>query len=69
MIGSVAMMLEMSFNLTTEADAVWQAIHSVFEDGFSTADLSSGNSGVKILGTDAFGDLVMTKLESLLKKS
>jgi 3-isopropylmalate dehydrogenase len=67
MIGSVAMMLEMSFKLTREADAVWQAIHGVFEAGYSTADLSAKDSGVEILPTDAFGDQVMAKLESLLK--
>ena len=62
MIGSVAMMLDMSFNLTQESRAVWRAMRSVFEDGYSTADLSSPDSGVSILPTDAFGDRVMQAL-------
>lgn len=65
MIGSVAMMLEMSFGLNDEAHAVWQAMKSVFEQGFSTADLSAG-SNLKLVSTDEFGDRVMAKLEELL---
>ncbi|HJN49036.1 MAG: 3-isopropylmalate dehydrogenase [Pseudomonadales bacterium] len=66
MIGSVAMMLEMSFNMTEEAAAVWQSMQGVFEDGYSTADLSSAQRSVEILTTDAFGDRVMAKLDALL---
>ena len=40
MIGSVAMMLEMSFGLTIEADAVWRAMRCVFAAG-SLADILS----------------------------
>ena len=65
MIGSVAMMLEMSFGMNDEAQAVWRAMQSVFEDGFSTPDLSSGD-GAELVSTDVFGDKVMAKLDELL---
>ena len=71
MIGSLAMMLEMSFNLPREAALVWQAMEQVFAAGYSTTDLSSPDRrkpGDKpaIVGTDKFGDLVMAGLEKLL---
>jgi 3-isopropylmalate dehydrogenase len=66
MIGSVAMMLEMSFNMKAEADAVWQAMQGVFGDGLSTADLSEPASGVTMVSTVEFGDQVIAKLSTLL---
>jgi len=66
MIGSVAMLLEMSLNLQAEADAVWQSMRSVFEAGYSTADLSPKDSGIEILSTEDFGDRVMKKLDEIL---
>ena len=36
---SVAMMLKYSFDLETEASAIEEAVNTVFEDGFFTADL------------------------------
>ncbi len=66
MIGSVAMMLEMSFNMNAESEAVWQSMKSVFEAGYSTSDLSSADSGTSIVSTREFGDLVMEKLDSIL---
>lgn len=62
MIGSVAMMLEMSFNMEQEARNVWHAMQSVFAQGNSTSDLSKPGSGVKMISTDAFGDLVAEEL-------
>lgn len=64
MIGSVAMMLEMSFGLRDASLAVWQAMKSVFESGYSTADLAA--RGTTHLSTEVFGDRVMTELERLL---
>jgi len=64
MIGSVAMMLEYSFNLKAEADNIWNAMQSVFADGYSTADLSKADSGVTMLSTQAFGDKVIEKLQT-----
>ena len=65
MIGSVAMMLEYSFDMTAEAKLIWSAMQSVFSDGYTTPDLAAGNSGDKIIGTDAFGDRVVKKLEAM----
>jgi len=66
MIGSVAMMLEMSFGMKEEAEFVWEAMRSVFESGYSTADLSKSSDNIELVATDVFGDLVMAKLEELL---
>ena len=66
MIGSVAMMLDMSFGLIKESEAVWSAMKQVFEDGYSTADLSRGSAGLELISTDQFGDKVMANLENLL---
>ncbi len=65
MIGSVAMMLEMSFGMEREARNVWQAMQSVFAQGFSTPDLSKPGSDVKMISTDGFGDLVAEELSKL----
>ena len=64
MIGSVAMMLEMSFGMKPEADLVRAAMKSVFESGYSTADLAK--SGLELVPTDEFGDRVMAELDRLL---
>ena len=66
MIGSVAMMLDMSFGLKAESEAVWLAMKSVFETGYSTSDLSSGESDTKIVSTIEFADLVMDELAKLI---
>ncbi len=62
MIGSVAMMLEMSFDMATEAKNVWHAMQSVFARGYSTPDLSKPGSGVTMINTSGFGDLVVEEL-------
>ena len=67
MIGSVAMMLEMSFGMKDEANDVWRAMQSVFEDGFSTPDLIS-NENAQLVSTDVFGDKVVSYLTALLAK-
>jgi 3-isopropylmalate dehydrogenase len=66
MIGSVAMMLEMSFNMKSEAEAVWSAMKSVFESGYSTSDLSAGSKSMKMVSTVEFGDMVVEQLDKLL---
>jgi len=66
MIGSVAMMLEMSFNMRDESAMVWDAMKSVFEAGYSTADLSRSSDDIELVSTTDFGDKVMAKLEELL---
>lgn len=65
MIGSVAMMLEMSFGMDQEAKNVWHAMQSVFADGYSTADLSKPGSGVTMIDTQAFGDRVVAALRNM----
>jgi 3-isopropylmalate dehydrogenase len=65
MIGSVAMMLENSFDMADEAKNIWAAMQSVFADDYSTADLSKPGSGVKMIGTDEFGDKVVAKLKAM----
>ncbi|MFT5710159.1 MAG: 3-isopropylmalate dehydrogenase [Halioglobus sp.] len=65
MIGSVAMMLEDSFDMPEESRNVWRAMQSVFADGYTTADLSKPGSDVKMINTDAFGDKVVEALSSM----
>ena len=65
MIGSVAMMLEYSFGMDQEAKNLWQAMQSVFAKGFSTPDLSKPGSGVKMISTSEFGDLVASELRAM----
>ena len=65
MIGSVAMMLEYSFDMADEAKNVWAAMQGVFADGYSTADLSKPGSGVKMINTVEFGDKVVEKLKAM----
>ena len=60
MIGSVAMMLEMSFGLVQEARSVWKALDDVFADGYATTDLAA--EGATVLNTTEFGDAVVERL-------
>lgn len=62
MIGSVAMMLDMSFGMTEEATNIWQALQSVFASGYSTSDLSKPGTDVTIVSTGEFGDRVVAAL-------
>ncbi len=62
MIGSMAMMLEYSFGMEQEAKNVWNAMQSVFAEGYSTSDLSKPGSGVTMLSTAEFGDKVVEHL-------
>lgn len=66
MIGSVALMLDMSFNMDAEAKAVWTAMQSVFEAGFSTSDLTATGKDIQLLSTTEFGDKVIEALDALL---
>lgn len=62
MIGSVAMMLEMSFAMDRESSNVWHAMQRVFALGYSTPDLSSPGADIKMIDTTGFGDLVVAEL-------
>jgi len=63
MIGSVAMMLQYSFDMNDEAESIWQAMQKVFDDGFTTPDLSSLSPDSEVVGTIEFGDKVIENLE------
>ena len=65
MIGSVAMMLDMSFQMTEEAGNLWQAMQSVFAAGYATPDLSKPGTGLTMVSTGEFGDRVVAALNSL----
>ncbi|MBI5093039.1 MAG: 3-isopropylmalate dehydrogenase [Candidatus Hydrogenedentes bacterium] len=62
MIGSVAMMLEMSFGLEAESRAVWDAMRRVFGHGFTTADLRAPGDNQRVISTSEFGDHVTAAL-------
>ena len=62
MIGSVAMMLDMSFNMRDEAASLWKAMESVFAHGFSTPDLSRPGGDITMVSTGEFGDRVVAAL-------
>ena len=48
-----------------EAKKVWQAMQSVFAQGYSTPDLSKPGVNAKMISTDGFGDLVTEELARL----
>ena len=64
MIGSVALMLEMSFGMEQEAKNLWAAMQSVFENGYSTSDLSK-STDANLVSTEEFGDLVCVELAKM----
>ncbi len=67
MIGSVAMMLEMSFGMKQEADNLWKAMQEVFIQGYTTPDLSKFGGSAKQISTSAFGDKVVEELLKMPK--
>lgn len=62
MIGSIAMMLDMSFGMREEAGNILKAMESVFAAGYSTGDLSRAGDNVQIVSTAEFGDRVAAAL-------
>jgi 3-isopropylmalate dehydrogenase len=62
MIGSVAMMLEKSFGMDAEARTIWDAMRSVFGEGFTTADLRDPEGKLDPISTADFGAKVLEKL-------
>jgi 3-isopropylmalate dehydrogenase len=59
-IASLAMMLKYSFGLQKESDAIEQAIVSVLEAGYRTADLKE--EGKTSVGTDQIGKLIIERI-------
>ena len=65
MIGSVALMLDMTFDMRSEASNLWSAMESVFAAGFSTPDLSRPGTDITMVSTGEFGDRVIAALDKL----
>jgi len=65
MIGSIAMMLEMSMNHQIEANEVWVALHTVMEKGYVTADLGGTIDDATIISTEEFGSKVLDILRKV----
>ncbi len=60
---SVALMLDISFGLKTEADAVISAVEQTLKEGWRTTDIADGKTASnKILNTQKMGDTVISKL-------
>ena len=62
MIGSIALMLEKSFGMHTEARQIWDAMGAVFTEGYTTADLRDPEGKLEPISTAQFGDKVVEKL-------
>ena len=62
LIGSVALMLEKSFDLRDEAAAVWAGLWGAIEAGTVTPDLAA-KTGHPALTTAAFGDEVAQRVK------
>ena len=58
---SAAMMLRYSFDMPEEADCIENAVSTVLDDGFRTADIMS--DGCKKVGCSEMGNLIISKLE------
>jgi len=62
MIGSAALMLEMSLDMKKEAEDIRRAMQKVFAAGFTTPDLPPLDGESKMLSTGEFGDRVVAAL-------
>jgi len=61
MILSVAMMFRYSLDQPDAADAIEQAVSTVLAEGYRTADIQ-GDGDEELVGTQAMGELVLSKL-------
>lgn len=60
---SVALMLDISFGLKNEADAVINAVEQTLKEGWRTSDIADAKTAKeKILNTQKMGDTVISKL-------
>jgi 3-isopropylmalate dehydrogenase len=60
---SVALMLEISFKLTKEAEAIITAVDQALKQGFRTGDIADASTPKdKILGTQAMGEKIVALL-------
>ena len=58
---SAGMMLKYAFNMTKEALAIENAVQSVLNQGYRTADILK-NEGELLVGTEEIGDLIAAKI-------
>jgi len=62
---STALLLDISFGMKEESQAVIDAVDGVLKDGYRTADIAENNTPKdKILGTDAIGQLVVDRIKA-----
>jgi 3-isopropylmalate dehydrogenase len=63
---SVALMLDISFGLKEEAEAVIKAVEETLKQGLRTADIADANTNKeKILNTQKMGDQVIKQMEKV----
>jgi 3-isopropylmalate dehydrogenase len=62
LILSVALMLEISFNLQKEAQSVISAVEKTLEQGYRTKDIAGFGGNLKIVGTDEIGAVIIGNL-------
>lgn len=61
---SVALMLDISFGLTTESNAVIAAVDAVLKAGYRTRDIANSSTrAANIVGTEQMGQLVLAYLK------
>jgi 3-isopropylmalate dehydrogenase len=59
LILSVALMLEISFNLKPEAGSIISAVEKALEQGYRTKDIAGfGGENIKVVGTDEIGSII-----------
>lgn len=59
---SVAMMLRYSFDMPNEADSIENAVSSVLEDGYRTADIMSDAEGLICVSCTEMGNLIASRI-------
>ncbi|MDP2871079.1 MAG: 3-isopropylmalate dehydrogenase [Bacillota bacterium] len=59
---SAAMLLDLSLGLHQAAQAVRGAVSRALEDGYRTADISSGRAGERLVGTAEMGEAVAERI-------
>lgn len=63
---SVALLLDISFGLKEEADAVIKAVERVLKEGYRTRDIADANTPhEKILGTQVMGNVICNQIRML----
>lgn len=63
---SVALLLNISFSLKTEAEAVINAVESVLKQGYRTKDIADAStSKERILNTSAMGNCIVAQLSNI----